>query len=172
MKVCPFSKCFSEFFYSYLTKYSNFFWRDSKSSYCLLSDNCKEISLKYFEKGHTFMSADSFHHQVEKRKQGKEEALWFQGFRDMCRKNRNRNKFFGFLWFSNQFKLWQGYKPSIPSWFAVVVFKRSETLYLKERNSDEDFKVENFSQRNLEIKLMNIDQFIKDQVRKVLAWEK
>lgn len=26
----------------------------------------KEITLKYFEPGHTFMSADSFHHQVEK----------------------------------------------------------------------------------------------------------
>ena len=26
----------------------------------------EEVIFRYFEKGHTFMSADSFHHQVEK----------------------------------------------------------------------------------------------------------
>ena len=26
----------------------------------------EEIIIRYFEKGHTFMSADSFHHQIEK----------------------------------------------------------------------------------------------------------
>lgn len=27
--------------------------------------NANEIEIKYFESGHTFMSADSFHHQIE-----------------------------------------------------------------------------------------------------------
>ena len=30
-----------------------------------LSDHIQSIRIKYFEKGHTFMAADSFHHQVE-----------------------------------------------------------------------------------------------------------
>ena len=30
------------------------------------SNHVESITLKYFEAGHTFMSADSFHHQVEK----------------------------------------------------------------------------------------------------------
>ena len=35
--------------------------------YLLNVNGCLEsITIKYFEKGHTFMRADSFHHQTEK----------------------------------------------------------------------------------------------------------
>ncbi len=48
---------------------------NKKKNWCLLSSlvclvngdttSMEEITLKYFEKGHLFMSADSFHHGVE-----------------------------------------------------------------------------------------------------------
>ena len=56
------------------------YWLDNcaaqNKNWCLLSTlvnlvnsdkiTCDDITLKYFERGHTFMSADSFHHGVEK----------------------------------------------------------------------------------------------------------
>jgi len=49
---------------------------------------CDEITLKYFEPGHTFMSADSFHHQVElsMKRQG---TLY--DFADFCEAVRTAN---------------------------------------------------------------------------------
>ena len=41
------------------------------------------ITLKYFEPGHTFMSADSFHHQVEQKMQKKKRLEDFQDFVDI-----------------------------------------------------------------------------------------
>ena len=53
---------------------------------------------------------------------------------------------------------------------AVIHFKRGETkLYLKERHSDKDFKSGEFFTRNLEIKVIDINQFTKDQVLEVLS---
>ena len=38
------------------------------------------LTFKYFEKGHTFMSADSFHHQVEDRNRRKKHLYDFNDF--------------------------------------------------------------------------------------------
>ena len=38
---------------------------------------------KYFEPGHTFMSADNFHHQVERRMRQKKNVEDFQDFVDV-----------------------------------------------------------------------------------------
>ena len=38
------------------------------------------ITIKYFEKGHTFMSADSFHHEVEKAMRKKKKLFDFEDF--------------------------------------------------------------------------------------------
>ncbi|XP_031356311.1 uncharacterized protein LOC116180454 isoform X2 [Photinus pyralis] len=58
--------------------------------------NCKELSLdklqvKYFEPGHTFMSADAFHHQVEKSLKEKHKVLDFNDFIE-CVKKSNSGK--------------------------------------------------------------------------------
>ena len=45
------------------------------------------ITLKYFEKGHTFMSADSFHHQVEAAMREKKNVYDFQEFVDCINKS-------------------------------------------------------------------------------------
>ena len=42
----------------------------------------ESITLKYFEKGHTFMSADSFHHQVEDKIRRKKYPLDFNDYVD------------------------------------------------------------------------------------------
>ena len=53
---------------------------------------------------------------------------------------------------------------------AVINFKRGETkLYLKERHSDKVFNSGEFLTKNLEIKLISINQFTKDQVLEVLT---
>ena len=45
------------------------------------------VTLKFFEKGHTFMSADSFHHSVEEEIRSKKRLYDFQDFVD-CVNNR------------------------------------------------------------------------------------
>lgn len=51
----------------------------------------KEICLKFFEKGHTFMSADSFHHQVEMALKSKKKVYDFPDFCD-CVKAANSGR--------------------------------------------------------------------------------
>ena len=49
--------------------------------YLLNVNNSPEtITIKYFEKGHTFMSADSFHHQIEKEMKTKKNVYDFNDF--------------------------------------------------------------------------------------------
>ena len=44
--------------------------------------NVSKVSIKYFEKGHTVMSADSYHHQVEKAMKCKKRLYNFDDFED------------------------------------------------------------------------------------------
>ena len=50
------------------------------------NNSAKTIILKYFEPGHTFMSADSFHHQVEQGMRQKKRVEDFQDFIDIVNK--------------------------------------------------------------------------------------
>ena len=59
------------------------------------------LTLKYFEKGNTFMSADSFHHAVEKSMQKMNKIVNFQDFSDCISANgiaveMSPNDFFDF----------------------------------------------------------------------------
>ena len=47
------------------------------------NNSAKTITLKYFEPGHTFMSADSFHHQVEQGMRQQKRVEDFQDFIDI-----------------------------------------------------------------------------------------
>ena len=47
----------------------------------------KEIKLKYFEKGHTFMSADSYHHMVEKAMKDLDNVYDFEDWLSALNKN-------------------------------------------------------------------------------------
>ena len=49
--------------------------------YLLNVNSCPEsINMKYFEKGHTFMSADSFHQQIGKEMRSKKNVCNFDDF--------------------------------------------------------------------------------------------
>lgn len=50
----------------------------------------KEIYLKYFEPGHTFMSADNFHHQVELALQRDPKVYDFKDFVNVVAKANNK----------------------------------------------------------------------------------
>lgn len=74
----------------------------------------KTITLKYFEPGHTFMSADSFHHQVEKALRQMGKVYDFSDFVECVRAtNSNKNfvkvmevsDFFNYQDFASQHKL-------------------------------------------------------------------
>ena len=47
-----------------------------------------EVTIKYFEPGHTFMSADSFHHAVEQGMRKKQHIQDFQDFADFVNFSR------------------------------------------------------------------------------------
>lgn len=54
--------------------------------------SAESITLKYFEPGHTFMSADSFHHQVEKSMTKKGKIYDFNDFVECVQKsNKGKN---------------------------------------------------------------------------------
>lgn len=58
--------------------------------------NCAEINLKtlivkYFEPGHTFMSADQFHHQVEKSLKRQNKVYDFNDFHQCVQKANSGN---------------------------------------------------------------------------------
>ena len=48
-----------------------------------INGTVNEIVIKYFEPGHTFMSADSFHHKVEQGMKKKKRCEDFQDFVDL-----------------------------------------------------------------------------------------
>lgn len=65
------------------------------SMFCYLVNSTEvsleQLEIKYFEPGHTFMSADAFHHQVEKSLKQKKKVLDFEDFVD-CVKKSNSGK--------------------------------------------------------------------------------
>lgn len=81
--------------------------------------NCNEIKVEkitfnYFEPGHTFMSADSFHHQVELSLEKKQKVYDFNDFVDAVKssckgnvdvKEMNFNDFYEWKNFTSQMKL-------------------------------------------------------------------
>lgn len=74
----------------------------------------KSLSLKFFEPGHTFMSADSFHHQVEKSLKQMKKVFDFEDYKDAVQKANSSkvkliemkiNNFFNWEDKSSQYKL-------------------------------------------------------------------
>ena len=108
---------FYSFFLHYRDAQKLTIWLDNCSSqnknWCLLSflvyivnsdDICaQEIVLNYFEAGHTFMSADSFHHQVELSLKRQKKTYDFEDFAKAVgaankgNVNIKKNEFFWFF---------------------------------------------------------------------------
>lgn len=101
----------------------------------------KKIKLKYLETGHTFMSADSFHHQVEKSLKQKGKVLDFEDYKN-CIQSSNSGKniciemryndFLNVKDFSSRFKLNKTQPRAYLSNFCEVTFVRGcRTLFYK-----------------------------------------
>lgn len=107
----------------------------------------EEICLKYFEKGHTFMSADSFHHQVEMALKAKKKVYDFPDFRD-CIATANSGRVLVKEMIIEDFSLWSDHasqtalkkinpRPYLSEMTEVKVVRGSRKLmYKKEFEGD------------------------------------
>lgn len=84
--------------------------------YAINSDafNLRKLEIKYFEPGHTFMSADSFHHQVEMSLKKKRKVYDFSDFQDAVQNSNSgkvnvikmqHNNFYNWGDFTSNYKL-------------------------------------------------------------------
>ena len=94
------------------------------------------VTLKYFEPGHTFMSADNFHHQVEQRMRQKKNVEDFQDFVDVvssCRQSlvMKCNNFFDFPKGVSQASYTRE-KPKLEQVEAIKFERRSIKMFWKE----------------------------------------
>lgn len=118
--------------------------------------NFKTITLRYFEAGHTFMAADSFHHRVESSLKRKGKIYDFVDFVDAVRKSsRNTNvtemKVHDFyLWKdeSSQYKLTRLVPRPYLNEMVEVQFTRGTNTLSYKTNFDGPVNVVNFLKAN------------------------
>ena len=110
---------------------------------------------KYFEPGHTFMSADNFHHQVERRMRQKKNVEDFQDFVDVvssCGQSlvMKYYHFFDFPKGVSQANYIRE-KPKLEQVVQVIKFERgSIKMFWKESHKSESFKSSKFLQKKYE----------------------
>lgn len=103
--------------------------------------NLNLLKIKYLQTGHTFMSADSFHHQVEKSLKQTGKVLDFEDFKLCVKKSNNSrvevivmnlNNFYDFKDFSSRFKMNKiTPKPYLANFVEVHFRRGSKHLYYK-----------------------------------------
>lgn len=141
------------------------FWLDNcaaqNKNWSLLSYFCsivnsshtviEEIHLKYFEPGHTFMSADAFHHQVELSLKKKNKVYDFADFKDCIQRcNSSRvevidmrlENFYDWKDWSSQHKLakLKDLRPYLKDMVHICFRKQVKSLFYKTSFDDIDFK--------------------------------
>ena len=114
----------------------------------------KSITLKYFERGHSFMSADSYHHLVEKAMKAKEKVYDFLEFVECLNVDgkaviMNHDDFLDVpRGVSQQSKFTAG-KPLLNN-ISIVKFQRGSTkLYWKKDYEENDYREAEFLQKKL-----------------------
>lgn len=127
-------------------------------SFFIFIVNCPEVELKsldikYFQSGHTFMSADAFHHQVELSLKQTRKVLDFDDFKLAVQKSNsskvevkemNTHDFFQWKDCSSKFKLQKVTpKPYLKN-MVHLNFKRGENVFSFKNNFSEEFTVLNF----------------------------
>ena len=116
--------------------------------------NAKTIIMKYFEPGHTFVSADSFHHKVKLAMRQKERVADFQDFVDIVNNCRRAlvmsfDDFFEFPKGVSQAKYIQN-KPKLEDAQVVKFVRGSNQIYWKNNHRDNNFKSSRFLQKKYE----------------------
>ena len=117
----------------------------------------ESITIKYFEKGHTFISADSFHHQIEKEMRSKKNVCDFHDFEKIieskvCKLPMTEGDFHDWENELSQRKFALS-KPSLCN-VQVVMFKKSETkMFWKQSYLQEEFRSCIFFLKKIETKI-------------------
>lgn len=121
--------------------------------------SAKTITLKYFEPGHTFMSADSFHHQVEEAMRDMKKVYDYSDFvecvqktssRKTVVKNMNASDFYMYQDGSSQHKLRKlDPKVYLKDIVAVRVERGSFNLKYKKSHGNEAFQELDFLQTKI-----------------------
>lgn len=115
--------------------------------------NLKELNLKYFQSGHTFMSSDAFHHQVELALKKKKKVYDFKDFSE-CVASANSKKvivkemdidsFYTFPDLTSQYKLSKiNPRPYLQD-MVFVQFQRGQRGLKFKSSFSEDFQYLNF----------------------------
>ncbi|XP_050293662.1 uncharacterized protein LOC126734169 [Anthonomus grandis grandis] len=105
--------------------------------------NLNLLKIKYLQTGHTFMSADSFHHQVEKSLKQTGKVLDFDDFKKSNSSRvevfeMNLNDFYDFADFSSRFKMNKIIpKPYLANFVEVQFKMESKNLFYKTKFSGE-----------------------------------
>lgn len=119
----------------------------------LNSDNTSinSIKLKYLQTGHTFMSADSFHHQVEKSLRQKGKVLDFDDYKDCVQTSNsgkttcvqmNVNDFLNVKDCSSRFKLSKTVpKPYLSNFCEVNFVRGSKKLFYKTKFNEKPIEL-------------------------------
>ena len=126
--------------------------------YLLNVNGCPEsITIKYFEKDHTFMSADSFHHQIEKEMSSKKNFYDFDDFGKIieskcCKLPMTERDFYNWENGLSQGKFALS-KPLLCN-VQVVLFKKSEIkMFWKDIWLQEEFQSCIFLKKKIEAKI-------------------
>lgn len=114
----------------------------------------KSLTLKYFEPGHTFMSADSFHHQVEKSLKQMKKVYDFEDYKHAVQKANSAkvnvlemkiNNFFNWEDKSSQYKLSRiNPRPYLSDMVEVNFENGKHTLSYKCKFDEQEATVLNF----------------------------
>ena len=153
------------------------YWMDNCSSqnknWCLYSAlvaiinsdiiNSQDITLKYFERGHTFMSADSVHHGVEKEMAAQPGGNIYD-FADFVRvvSSSNSGNIDVIQLNSNDVRAWvtghsvtklKSPRPMLADIEEIQVRRDSKLLYFKTSHDDDEFQSLDFLKKNHSLEL-------------------
>ena len=115
--------------------------------YCALANevnngSVRKITIKYFEKGHTFMSADSFHSVVKSNMRSKRNLYDFQDFVNCISNNGKAVEMApaDFLDFKNKLSVGKDTKYPHLKDISVVQFRKGSTeIFWKVNHNDDTF---------------------------------
>ncbi|KAH9642846.1 hypothetical protein HF086_016651 [Spodoptera exigua] len=115
----------------------------------------RSITIKYLEPGHTFNSADSFHHQVEQSLQKMKNVCDFNDYVEAIRTSNSGlnmskimdvHEFYKFCDFHSEQKMRALKNREYIKNFTVKVVRGEYNIFYKKSHTDEEFKTLNFLQ--------------------------
>lgn len=131
----------------------------------------EKITIKYFQPGHTFMSADAFHHQVEQFLRRNKKVYDFYDFMNVVKQSNSSNvniiemtlnRFYTFVDYTSKYKLKNVEKRVYLKDIVSLCFKRGYTCIYYKKEFDDEFTE---LQDPLKKKFSKTDAFTKPTVR-------